>query len=107
MGFDLVIRDGTVVTPGHRETADIGVRDGRIAEIGGTLAGPEELDAGGLLVLPGGIDAHVHLVYAALAAELGQTSRSGWTTSGPGRWPRSPAASPRREHDVRAARRDR
>ena len=70
--FDLVIRNGTVVTPGHQEVADVGVRDGRIAEIGGTLAGQDELDAGGLLVLPGGLDAHVHLVYAALAAELGQ-----------------------------------
>jgi imidazolonepropionase-like amidohydrolase len=68
--FDLVIRNGAVITPGHREIADIGVRDGRIAEIGGTLSGPEEIDADGLLVLPGGIDAHVHLVYAALAAEL-------------------------------------
>jgi dihydropyrimidinase len=70
--FDLVIRNGTVITPGHRAIADVGVRDGRIAEIGGTLSGPEEIDADGLLVLPGGIDAHVHLVYAALAAELGQ-----------------------------------
>ncbi len=70
--FDLVIRNGTVITPGHREIADVGVRDGRIAEIGGTLSGPEEIDADGLLVLPGGIDAHVHLLYAALAAELSQ-----------------------------------
>ena len=70
--FDLVIRNGTVITRGRSETADVGVRDGRIAEIGGTLTGPEEIDAAGLLVLPGGIDAHVHLVYAALAAELGQ-----------------------------------
>jgi dihydropyrimidinase len=70
--LDLVIRNGTVITPGHREIADVGVRDGRIAGIGGTMSGPEEIDADGLLVLPGGIDAHVHLVYAALAAELSQ-----------------------------------
>ena len=70
--FDLVIRNGTVITPGHREIADVGVREGRIAEIGGTLSGPEEIDADGLLVLPGGIDAHVHLVYSALAAQLSQ-----------------------------------
>ncbi len=70
--FDLVVRNGTVITPGHREIADVGVRDGRIARIGGVMAGQDELDADGLLVLPGGIDAHVHLVYAALAAELGQ-----------------------------------
>ena len=70
--FDFVVRSGTVITPGHREIADVGVRDGRIARIGGVMAGQDELDADGLLVLPGGIDAHVHLVYAALAAELGQ-----------------------------------
>jgi len=70
--FDLVVRNGTVITPGHREIADVGVRDGRVARIGGVMAGQDELDADGLLVLPGGIDAHVHLVYAALAAELGQ-----------------------------------
>ena len=70
--FDLVIRNGTVIASGRREIADVGVRDGRIAGIGGTLSGSEEIGADGLLVLPGGIDAHVHLVYAALAGELGQ-----------------------------------
>jgi dihydropyrimidinase len=68
--FDLVVRGGTVVTPGRREVADIGVRDGRIVQLGGAMTGQEELDAGGLLVMPGGIDAHVHLVCAALAGEL-------------------------------------
>jgi dihydropyrimidinase len=68
--FDLVVRGGTIVTPGSREIADVGVRDGRIAQLGGTMAGLDEVDARGLLVLPGGIDAHVHLVCAALATEL-------------------------------------
>jgi dihydropyrimidinase len=70
--FDLVVRDGTIVTPGHRETADVGVRDGRIAQLGGHMTGAAQIDAAGLLVLPGGIDAHVHLVSAALAAEMGR-----------------------------------
>jgi dihydropyrimidinase len=64
---DLVVRGGTIVTPGHREVADIGVRDGRIAQLGGDMTAVEEVDAAGLLVLPGGIDAHVHLVSRALA----------------------------------------
>jgi dihydropyrimidinase len=68
--FDLVVRNGTMVTPGHREQADIGIADGQIAQLGGTMTGHQEIDADGLLVLPGGIDAHVHLVCAALAAEL-------------------------------------
>jgi dihydropyrimidinase len=70
--FDLVVRGGTLVMSGHREHAAIGVRDGRIAQLGGPMTGHEELRADGLLVIPGGIDPHVHLRHAALAAELGQ-----------------------------------
>lgn len=36
------------------------VRDGRILEVGAGLAGDEEVDASGLWVLPGAVDAHVH-----------------------------------------------
>ena len=70
--YDLVVRGGTIVTPGRREVADIGVRAGRIAQLGGAMTGQDELDARGLLVVPGGIDAHVHLVCAALAEAIGQ-----------------------------------
>ena len=60
--FDLVIRGGTVVTAADRFPADIGIRGGRIVALGDTLdRGEEELDAFGKLVLPGGIDSHVHL----------------------------------------------
>ena len=69
-GFDLVVRGGTIVCPGRHEIADVGLRDGRIAQLGGAMSGASELDARGLLVIPGGVDAHVHLVCAALAAEL-------------------------------------
>lgn len=71
MGLELVIRGATVVTPGHRETADIGIAEGRIAELGGTMAGTQELDAGGLLAIPGGVDAHTHLVHQGLGGRLG------------------------------------
>jgi dihydropyrimidinase len=64
--MDLVVRGGTVTGAGHQETADVGVRDGRIAQLGGAMSGRVEVDAAGLLVLPGGIDAHVHLISAAL-----------------------------------------
>jgi dihydropyrimidinase len=70
VGFDLVIRGATVVTPGHQETADIGIAGGRIAQLGGTMTGTEELAAGGLLALPGGIDAHTHLVHQGLSDRL-------------------------------------
>src|ERR1700742_4499771 len=58
VAFDLVIRGATVVTPGRREAADIGIADGKIAQVGGAMTGATEIAAGGLLALPGGIDAH-------------------------------------------------
>jgi dihydropyrimidinase len=70
MGFDLVIRGATVVTPGHREVADIGIADGRIAQLGGTMTGTQELAADGLLAIPGGLDAHTHLVHRGLRDRL-------------------------------------
>ncbi len=59
--MDLVIRNGTVVTGGLEAVLDVGVADGRIVQLGGAMGGDDELDATGRYVLPGGIDAHVHL----------------------------------------------
>lgn len=61
-GFDLIVRGGRVVTPQGVLSADIGVRAGRIAEVG-TLAGGAEtvIDATGCIVLPGGVDVHCHI----------------------------------------------
>ena len=61
---ELIIRGGTIVTVEGMTQSDIRVRDGIIVEIGDGLAatgGAREVDADGLLVLPGGIDPHVHL----------------------------------------------
>ncbi len=58
---DLVIRSGQLATASMLVQADIGIRNGIIVQIGGTLVGRQELDATGLLVLPGGVDGHVHL----------------------------------------------
>jgi N-acyl-D-amino-acid deacylase len=64
MRFDIVIRHGIVIdgTRGPRYTSDIGVRGGRIAQIGGLDAaqGELELDASGKVVAPGFIDVHTH-----------------------------------------------
>ncbi len=60
--LDVVIRQGEIVTAaGSLGCADIGISNGAIVQIGGLVAGHLELDATGTLVLPGGIDAHVHL----------------------------------------------
>ena len=62
---DLVVRGGTVVTATGSRRADVAVEGGRIAAIEPDLAGlaataGEVVDATGLLVLPGAIDAHTH-----------------------------------------------
>lgn len=60
--FNLVIRNADVATASDRFQCDIGIRDGKIAVLGTQLpAGDDEIDATGLLVLPGGVDAHCHL----------------------------------------------
>jgi len=60
--FDLTLRNGRVVTGGAVIEGDIGVRDGRIAAIGGRLApGTRDVDAAGRWVVPGGIDSHCHV----------------------------------------------
>jgi dihydropyrimidinase len=72
---DLIVRGGRVVTAGHEQEADVAITGGQIVQLGGEMSGRRELDAHGLLVLPGGIDAHVHLVCAALAAG---SAAAGW-----------------------------
>src|SRR6476620_12323228 len=60
--FDTVIRNGTVATASDIFSCDIGIRDGRIAALGHDLGTAREfIDATGRLVLPGGIDSHVHI----------------------------------------------
>jgi dihydropyrimidinase len=58
---DLVVRGGTVATAGSSAECDLGISEGRISQIGGSLRGRREIDATGALVLPGGLDMHVHL----------------------------------------------
>jgi dihydropyrimidinase len=60
--YDLLIRGGTVVTAADTTRADVGVRGGRIVAVAEALTdGAKTIDASGLLVMPGGIDSHVHL----------------------------------------------
>jgi N-acyl-D-aspartate/D-glutamate deacylase len=63
-GFDIVIRNGTVVDGSRvpRYRADVWIRDGRVAQIGGRPPGVAklEIDADGLIVAPGFVDLHTH-----------------------------------------------
>jgi len=60
--LDLIIRDGLAVTETEVTRADVGIADGKIAIIAphiGDVA-RQTIDAAGLHVFPGVIDAHVH-----------------------------------------------
>jgi dihydropyrimidinase len=65
--LDLIVRDADIATAADRYRADLGIRDGRIALIAGSIpasalrAGGREIDAAGRLVTPGGVDSHCHL----------------------------------------------
>ena len=62
MTYDLVIRGGLVATATDAVVADLGIRGGCIATIDrGLPANGNEIDARGLIVMPGGVDVHTHL----------------------------------------------
>ncbi len=65
MAFDLVVRNGMIVDGSGlpRYRADIGVKDGKIAEIGriNGAAARETIDADGRVVSPGFVDGHTHM----------------------------------------------
>ena len=61
MDLDLAIRGGTVVTASDTIRCDVGIKGERIVVLGENLRASREIDATGLLVLPGGIDSHVHI----------------------------------------------
>lgn len=58
---ELVIRGGRVVTPSGEMHADVAIEGGLVTEVSRDLpGGTVEIDARGLAVLPGVIDAHLH-----------------------------------------------
>ena len=83
--FDLVIINGRVIdgTGAPARMATIGIRDGKIARIGGTVAaaqGAAVIDAAGEVVAPGFIDVHTHADDLADRPEAVNFIRMGVTT---------------------------
>lgn len=74
--WDLLIRGGTIVAPEGTRRADIAIAGDKIIEIAADLPrhASTEIDAGGLHVFPGLIDAHVHF------NEPGRTEWEGFST---------------------------
>jgi N-acyl-D-aspartate/D-glutamate deacylase len=71
--LDVLIRGGSVVdgTGKPRFQADVGIRDGRIAHVGPAADATAELviDAEGMIVAPGFLDAHNHSEFAIAAPQ--------------------------------------
>ncbi|MGS0646027.1 dihydropyrimidinase [Komagataeibacter melomenusus] len=61
MTYDIVIRNGTIVTADATFRGDVGINGTQIAAVGQHLEGRETIDAQGLLVMPGGVDGHCHI----------------------------------------------
>jgi dihydropyrimidinase len=84
--FDVLIANGKAVLPTGAEPADIGVSGGKIAAIGaaGSLAAigaGRTVDAAGQIVIPGGIDPHVHCRWPSVVPGTSQHQM----TEGPAR----------------------
>lgn len=69
--LDLIIRGARVVDADQDRMADVAVTGGTISAVapGLTDSAPTEVDAGGLILFPGGIDPHVH---------FNEPGRAGW-----------------------------
>jgi dihydropyrimidinase len=76
----LLIRGGRVVDAHGDRVADVRVGgDGRVAEVGPDLdpEGEERYDASGMIVVPGGVDAHTHMHLPIGAVQVSDDFRSG------------------------------
>ena len=74
--YDLIVRGGMVAAGPQPAIADIAVADGQMVDISPDIegGGNEEVDAAGLHIFPGVIDAHVHF------NEPGRTEWEGWAS---------------------------
>lgn len=73
-----LIRGGTVCLPDGMKKSEVLVENGRITAVGEKLpvSGAEEMDASGLLVMPGFVDIHTH---GAVGVDMNGADREGLT----------------------------
>ncbi len=60
INYDLAVKNGRVYVSGGLKTIDIWIKDGLISVLGGPHKADETIDAHGMIILPGAVDAHVH-----------------------------------------------
>ncbi len=81
----MLIRGGTVVTADAERKADVLLRDGKVAEVREGIAGDADvIDANGLLVLPGVVDPHTHLLLDTGTARTADDFESGSASAAAG-----------------------
>ena len=70
--YDLLIRNARLACPQGELQGDLAAADGRIVRIAPRIEAKadEVVDAGGLLLLPGGVDAHTHLDLTVAAGHV-------------------------------------
>ncbi|MEM9950675.1 MAG: allantoinase AllB [Chloroflexota bacterium] len=74
--FDFIVRQACVVDTTQDQIADVAIQDGQIVEVASTIndSAKVEVDATDKILIPGGIDAHVHF------NEPGRTNWEGFAT---------------------------
>jgi len=81
----MLIRGGTVVTADGERRADVLVRASKVAEVRESIPGVEDvIDATGLLVLPGVVDPHTHLLLDTGTARTADDFESGSASAAAG-----------------------
>src|SRR5438309_6029650 len=81
----MLVRGGTVVTADSERKADVLVRAGKIAEVGEGIGDYEDvIDATGMLVLPGVVDPHTHLLLDTGTARTADDFESGSASAAAG-----------------------
>jgi dihydropyrimidinase len=78
-----VVRGAELLGTNGRSKVDVVVQGEQIKQVGdaGTLSAPEKIDADGLWIMPGAVDAHVHPIHNETFASTGRAALFGGVTS--------------------------
>jgi dihydropyrimidinase len=80
MAYDLLIKNGTVVSASDTFIADVAVSNGKVAAVGKVSEPAKKVvDAKGKIVLPGGIDVHTHFDMPFMGATTADDFTTGST----------------------------
>jgi len=76
---DLLVKNAKIVIASETFESNIGVEDGKISSLSPSLSaqGAKEIDARGMIVVPGGIDAHTHMELPVLTTSSADDFYSG------------------------------